>query len=183
MDTKNNIQNTPEVKERIFRVARELFTQNGYNGTSVRDIAAQSGTNVAMVSYYFRSKYDLFEMVFEDALEVLWQRVFDTLTSDEDFFALIDKWINAYYGVLLEYPHLPIFLLNEVSLDPERLTERFSRRQPYQVFLGVTARIQLEGITGTIRQTPPPDLWLNVFSLSLFPCLFRNLAKPMAGVS
>jgi AcrR family transcriptional regulator len=40
----------------ILDVAEELIAQNGFDGTSVRDICNKAKVNVAMISYYFGSK-------------------------------------------------------------------------------------------------------------------------------
>ncbi len=48
-----------------MNAAEKLFAVNGFDGTSVRDIAQEAGVNVAMISYYFGSKEKLMEAVFE----------------------------------------------------------------------------------------------------------------------
>ena len=106
-----------EVKRKILKEAKTLFIKNGYNGTSIRDIAKASDTNVAMVNYYFQSKYNLFEIIFEEAMEILTQKIFLTLGSDAPFFELIETWIHTYYEILFEYPQIPMFILNEVKLE------------------------------------------------------------------
>lgn len=45
--------------------ALQLFAVKGFEGTSVRDIAAAAQVNVAMMNYYFGSKEKLFEAVVE----------------------------------------------------------------------------------------------------------------------
>lgn len=170
-----------DVKGRILQVARDLFIRNGYNGTSIRDIAAASGTNVAMVNYYYHSKYNLFEYIFEESLEVLVRRVFPILESDRPIFELIESWIDSYYETLMEFPQIPIFLLNEINQHPERLTERLRRRNPQRVFDTIANRIKEEAQKGTIREVPPLDFLLNVLSLSVFPFMFGSLATRVAG--
>ncbi len=49
----------------LLDTAERLFSQKGYDGTSVRDIAAEAGINTAMISYYFGSKEKLMESIFE----------------------------------------------------------------------------------------------------------------------
>ena len=49
----------------IIDIAEKLFAENGYDATSVRDIAHDAGINVAMISYYFGSKEKLMEALFE----------------------------------------------------------------------------------------------------------------------
>ncbi len=48
------------VQERLIEAAEELFCQRGFNETSVRDIAAAAGCNVASVNYYFGGKDNLY---------------------------------------------------------------------------------------------------------------------------
>lgn len=172
-----------EVKGRILKEAKTLFIKNGYNGTSIRDIAKASDTNVAMVNYYFQSKYNLFEMIFEEAMDILTQKIFLTLESDMPFFELIETWIHTYYNILFEYPQIPMFILNEVSLNPERLTTRIKSKNPFQAFEKIEKRIEKEITNGLIIKTPPADFLLNILSLSLFPFMFGELAMALMDVS
>jgi AcrR family transcriptional regulator len=49
----------------IIEVAERLFSQKGFAGTSVRDIAQEADVNVSMISYYFGSKEKLIEALFQ----------------------------------------------------------------------------------------------------------------------
>lgn len=171
-----------EVKDKILKEAQTLFIKNGFKGTSVRDIAKASGTNVAMVNYYFQSKYNLFEIIFEDALDVLIKRVFETITSDRPIFELIEIWIHTYYEILFEYPQIAAFILNEVSLNPQGLTQRIKKRNPYSAFSTIAARIEEEAKKGVIRETPAADFLLNILSLCMFPFMFGNLAMTLMEI-
>ena len=57
-------QGLSEKQVNILRKAEELFAQNGFNATSVRDIARAAKVNMAMISYYFGSKEKLIEVLF-----------------------------------------------------------------------------------------------------------------------
>src|ERR1700733_6870236 len=52
-------------KEHILVVAERLFGDNGFDGTSIRDIAQKAQVNLAMISYYFGSKEKLLEALLE----------------------------------------------------------------------------------------------------------------------
>lgn len=52
-------------KQHILEHALELFAEKGFEGTSIRDLAARADVNVAMVNYYFGSKEKLFERLVE----------------------------------------------------------------------------------------------------------------------
>jgi len=50
-------------KDHIVDNALELFAEKGFEGTSIRELAAKAEVNVAMVNYYFGSKEKLFEQM------------------------------------------------------------------------------------------------------------------------
>jgi AcrR family transcriptional regulator len=50
----------------IIEAAHRLFVENGFNGTSMRQIAAQSGSSLGGIYNHFDGKEELFEAVFFD---------------------------------------------------------------------------------------------------------------------
>jgi AcrR family transcriptional regulator len=58
-------------KERILDAAEHLFARHGFDGVSVRDMTAAAGVDVALVSYHFGGKRELFAAVFRRRAEIL----------------------------------------------------------------------------------------------------------------
>ena len=52
-------------KERILRIALELFAQNGYLGTSMNDIAGQLGFTKAALYKHYASKQEILDKIVE----------------------------------------------------------------------------------------------------------------------
>lgn len=52
-------------RERMLDSAEELFAAQGYNGTSLRDVARKVEAPIALVTYHFESKENLFDRVIE----------------------------------------------------------------------------------------------------------------------
>jgi AcrR family transcriptional regulator len=52
-------------KDKLMDVAEKLFARRGFHGTSVRDITGEAGMDVALVSYHFGGKKQLFAAVLE----------------------------------------------------------------------------------------------------------------------
>jgi AcrR family transcriptional regulator len=50
---------TPDTRQRILDVALDLFTEQGFDGTSLRQIAEQLGVTKAALYYHFESKDDI----------------------------------------------------------------------------------------------------------------------------
>ncbi|MHC4507423.1 MAG: CerR family C-terminal domain-containing protein [Planctomycetota bacterium] len=59
------------VRDRLLDVAEKLFSERGFDGTSVRDLAGAAGCNVASVNYYFGGKEKLYEEVWRRHLLLL----------------------------------------------------------------------------------------------------------------
>jgi len=87
-----------ESRQRVLQVARELFDQNGYSGTTVRAIATAAGVDPAMVFYFFGTKQGLFsavidmsdnvppaiESIFAGGLDTIGERIVRTLVENLD---------------------------------------------------------------------------------------------------
>lgn len=58
-------------RQRLLDAAAECFAENGFADTSVRDITARAGCNVAAVNYYFGGKGRLYHEVFAERLREL----------------------------------------------------------------------------------------------------------------
>jgi len=52
-----------KLRDVILDKAELIFSEVGFNGAKVRDIASEAGVNQALVRYYFGSKQDLFDEV------------------------------------------------------------------------------------------------------------------------
>ncbi|WP_422771625.1 TetR/AcrR family transcriptional regulator [Plantactinospora sp. WMMC1484] len=62
---------TGDTRSRIQAVALELFTEQGYEKTSLREIAERLGVTKAALYYHFRSKDDIVDSFVSDRLERL----------------------------------------------------------------------------------------------------------------
>ncbi len=62
-DNKSDDNTDKGVRDRLFESAEELFCEQGFEGTSVRDIAASAKCNIASVNYYFGGKEKLYREI------------------------------------------------------------------------------------------------------------------------
>lgn len=90
----------------ILEVAETLFSEKGFDGTSIRDIAKLAGINVAMVSYYFGSKERLLESLIvyrtsdlKNQLEKLLQEDLEPIDKINRLIELYINRINSNRGI------------------------------------------------------------------------------------
>jgi AcrR family transcriptional regulator len=56
-------------RKKIQIAAAKLFVQKGYHATSIRQVGEAAGVNIAMISYYFKSKELLLRSIFEPSAQ------------------------------------------------------------------------------------------------------------------
>ncbi|CAH2716565.1 HTH-type transcriptional repressor KstR2 [Neobacillus rhizosphaerae] len=86
--------------EKIVQASLRLFAQKGFEATSIRDIALESGINSATLYYYIKSKDDFLISIMNDELEGLIKNaseIVSTLTTPEQQIAgLVQMHVMAH---------------------------------------------------------------------------------------
>lgn len=80
----------------ILEVAEKLFAENGFDGTSIRDISKEAKINIAMVSYYFGSKERLLEALVLQKTAGLKLQLENLLAENLEPIAKVNKLVAFY---------------------------------------------------------------------------------------
>ena len=99
----------------ILNAARELFAEFGYADTTVRMIARKARVNNAAISYYYRSKEQLYEEVFKSSfasIDLGLDGIVESVDDTASWRAAVDAWVGRI---------LFLFLSQD---DPELVTLR-----------------------------------------------------------
>jgi AcrR family transcriptional regulator len=70
-----------DTRERLLDAAEVLFCRQGFDRTSVRDLTAAAGCNVAAVNYHFGGKQQLYLEMFRRRLSAVIQECIDTIDT------------------------------------------------------------------------------------------------------
>jgi TetR/AcrR family transcriptional regulator len=162
-------------EEKILAAAKKVFTTKGMAGARMQDIADEAGINKALLHYYFRSKEKLFEVIFFEAAQKLFPRINLIFESDMPLFEKIENFAEQYITMMSENPYLPLFVLNEVSKEPEIFIKKIWGKQNMPHPEKFLVQIEREVKNRTIKKISPLHLLINLISLSVFPFV----AKPM----
>jgi AcrR family transcriptional regulator len=93
----------------IINAARKVFQEKGFKEATMRNIADEAKINMAMLHYYFRSKENLFYIVFDEAFSQLYEQVVKVLSSEEfDIFEKIRNIVNEYISFFVRNRTSPI---------------------------------------------------------------------------
>jgi AcrR family transcriptional regulator len=95
--------------------AKTVFQAKGMNGARMQEIADEAGINKAMLHYYYRSKENLFEAVFNSAFSLLAPQLSAILNDDSSIEDKIKNFTFNYITFMLKHPYLPNFIIQEVN--------------------------------------------------------------------
>ena len=106
----------------IARAATDRFAAQGFDATSMREIAADAGVDVALISYHFGGKQGLWKAIVAQAGRDLRAALEAVLADAEemDAQARLDRSARAFLAHLLQRPEVPRLLLRDITFDSDR---------------------------------------------------------------
>ncbi len=160
-----------ETEQRIIASAEKLFYRKGKAGSSMQDIADDAGINRTLLNYYFRTKDQLFEAVFRKALSGFVPGLASLLKSDMSFREYMPRLIETVIDTMLENPQIPIFVLQELSSNPDRMPQIIKE-------MGIDPAVALKKLESEQSKAPgahlaPRQVIINLLSLCIFPFAAR----------
>jgi TetR/AcrR family transcriptional regulator len=159
----------------ILEAAKKVFLDKGFDGARMQNIADEAGMNKALLHYYFRSKDKLFDAIFEDAFMQFFPSISRILMSDMALNDKIRAFVGNYIDMLLNNPHLPIFIIRELQRSPEKIVSMLKRSG---IDPRITAgKLENEVHDGKIISIPVAHLIVNMIGLCVFPFIGRPIIE------
>lgn len=161
----------------ILEAAEAEFIEKGYGKSRTTEIAKRAGVNHAMLYYYFRTKENLFEVVFKKKAKLMSEVLLFSFTMDLPFLEKIKKGIEDHFDLLAKNPGLPNFIFNEIAHD-DRLRTLFVnviKEKAKAIRDSLKQEIDNEVEKGTIRYIDAYDLLFSIVSLNIFVFIGKPL--------
>ena len=171
-----------KTEEQIKQHAKELFFFKGMLDASTQEIADFSGVNRTLVNYYFRSKKNLFNIVYTEMREEMRKNFASIYVSEISFREKVEALIDYSTEFRENYPFLEIFNIRETSklnnqmetvLQPKSMAET-------KLFL---KEIEREMQKGTIPVYEPVNFLINIISLISFPIVMKPIFSEIFCIS
>lgn len=102
-------------RARILDSARSVFSEIGYDGARMDDIASRAGVNKALIYYYYKSKEKLLETLFAEFLTRIGERVTDV--ANDPAMMLDEKAMTGLFERSLEFMEQHEDLLRIVMME------------------------------------------------------------------
>ena len=106
----------------ILRAALQRFAAQGFEATSLREIAGDAGVDVALISYRFGGKQGLWKDIVSQAGADLRVALEQVPGNSEEASAQqrLDHSARAFLAYLLDRPEVPRLLLRDITIDSDR---------------------------------------------------------------
>jgi TetR/AcrR family transcriptional regulator len=103
-----------DCRSALIAVATPLFAEKGFNGVSVRELAAAAGVNISMISYYFGGKEGLYAAVLNEQFATL-KRVAEIKNMETDSLRKFELYVRATVARYRKNPYLLRFYTSELT--------------------------------------------------------------------
>lgn len=151
-----------------------MFIRNGYDGARMQDIATNAGINKALLHYYFRSKENLFEKIFQSKLKDFLPKLSTILFSEVSLIEKMELFVDQYMDLLTKNPYLPIFVLQTVHKNPD-----FIKELPKEIMQGLIEYFNGEIEKGKIKKVDPEQFIPSLIGMCVFPFAANPVIKHM----
>jgi TetR/AcrR family transcriptional regulator, cholesterol catabolism regulator len=113
----------------VLDSAARSFALHGYAGTSIRDIAADAGVQPSSLYYFFKSKDELYEAVYERGVEKFLDAVARSMSKSDQPWDRLERAAVAHLEALLEDGDYNTLVANIVPRGDSELDQRLVRHR------------------------------------------------------
>lgn len=154
----------------ILEAAEAEFLDKGYEKARTTEIARRARVNHAMLHYYFKSKENLFNVIFENKARLMQDILLFDIDGELPFLDKIKTRIEQHFDYIAANEKIPGFIISE-TLHSDRLRNIFLNSisdKAKDIFTNLKKEIDCEVKRGNIRPVDPYDLVLSIVSLNCF---------------
>ena len=120
-------------RDDILEAAAQIFSQKGFHGTSMQDIAEAVKLQKASLYHHVSSKQEILVAVLDQALDLLIEHMQQVMARPLPPDEKLRQAMQAYLTAMLDHRDLAaVLLLEHRSLEPEYLARHIPRRDRFE---------------------------------------------------
>jgi len=166
----SNQNKKDQTQELIKDTAKNLFFVQGKFNATTQEIADEAGVNRTLINYYFRSRDNLIQIIFNEAQRVEKEKSEIIMNSDLPLKQKISEFIEGSLSTSLQYPYLETYIVSQINKGTchQKDIEEKDLKRLYD-------NIEKEMDKGNIEKMAPVQFLINMVSLLVFPSAVRPL--------
>lgn len=159
-----------QTQELIKETAKNLFFVKGKFDATTQEIADEAGVNRTLINYYFRSRDNLIQIIFNEAQRVEREKSEIIQNSDLPFKEKISQFIEGSLSTSLQYPYLETYIVSQINKGNCHQKD-IQEEDLKKLYKDIEREMEL----GNIEKMEPIQFLLNMISLLVFPSAIRPL--------
>lgn len=170
-----------DTEQLIKKTAKQLFFGEGRFKATTQEIADAAGVNRTSINYYFRSRDNLFDLVFEEAIQEMNENHYAILQMDLPFREKLEKWLDDELASAIHYPFLEIYIVSQMQSKCAKT--KINKNDVHKAHEALDKELQIEIKEGRIKPISTTQFMINVGSLVSFPSFMRPLLMETFNLS
>lgn len=137
----------PGRREELLQAALDLFSENGFEGTSIRDIAKTLGVSVSVVYHYFQNKEGLWSAILEYSIKALPGKLEAALAGGGHALERFRRLLRTHLVASADYhKESKMFLISHdrMSVDGDKASKEIQKRI-LGIYIGILDELKQEG--------------------------------------
>jgi len=173
-------------RDKILDVAEARFSQRGFAGVGLQELASAAGLGKSSLFHHFSGKVQLYLAVLDRVLERIELHVAPALASDAEPRAALDRVVDTLIDSLVEHPTAPRLLLRALFEDDEFPDEQAPEvqavdRRLHSLVSAFHAVVERGVARGVFRKVSAPDTIQTLIGATIYHFASGDFGRELFG--
>lgn len=164
-----------KTKRKIFETSLKLFSEKGYDATSIEEITATVGVAKGTLYYHFTSKEEIFNFLVEEGMKLLINSIYIKTSRCDNVLDKIKAISIIQLKAVKKYENLLTIVMSQTWGNE---TRNVFCKQKVIEYINVIQKIVQEGVdNGDIVECNAEVLASEIFSLTCSTLIYKRKAN------
>lgn len=134
-------------REELIQIAVDFFSENGFQGTSIRDIANKLGVSISVIYHYFNNKEELWSAIIEYSVKNLPEKLELAVMGGGHALERLRRLLRAHLTASSDYSKETIIFLSKQDRISEvgELASKEIEIKVLNIYVRILEELQREG--------------------------------------
>jgi len=117
-----------DTRRKILDAAKAVFSEKGYDASSLEDIASKVNVKKTLIFYYFPSKENLFLTAWNEGIDELEEHIFREVEGENTYIRKIKKLLRSYIDFVMSKKEI----MKLIEMDKAKILENHNSENSWE---------------------------------------------------
>ncbi len=168
-------------KEQILRVAEKVFSEQGFKGATMKEIAQKVGIKTPGLYYHFESKEDIFDSLILDRYQELGAKILEPIREAQGLREKLRMLVVLLVDFWAEHPRMPLIVAQETMAQSDLIYKELIPNFLVPMFNEMVQPLADEAEHSGLKDVDLPLLVYNIFGLTMFYFFSGRIYTTLTG--